>query len=285
MSSGSPPRIDAHVHLWDLSVRDQPWTTGAFAPLHRSFALGDVSGDLARAAVDGVVLVQALPLLDETRELLATAAGDALVKGVVGWIDLTATNVEEELSALKNGPWGDQLVGIRHLVQSETDARWLCRDDVRSGLAAVADAGLVYDLLILGAQLPAAVETVAALPQLQFILDHLAKPNISSSGLEPWGTGIRALASLPNAACKLSGMVTEADWKLWRVEDLRPYAELALDAFGVERMLFGSDWPVCTLAASYTEVVEAAAQLTEHMTPSERDAVFGGNAQRLYNVR
>ncbi|MCU1502354.1 MAG: amidohydrolase [Ilumatobacteraceae bacterium] len=280
----SVPRIDGHVHVWDLDVRDQPWTTGRFAPLHRSFALADAVAERERAGIDGVVLVQTLAVAEETPELLRLAGADAAVAGVVGWVDLTSAGVAEHLHRLQAEPYGDRLVGIRHLVQGEADPRWLCRPDVRRGLSAVADAGLTYDLLILPHQLPAAHETAAALPDLRFVVDHLAKPAIATGQLEPWSTGLRALASLPNVACKLSGMVTEADWTSWTVEQLRPYAESVLDAFGPERVLFGSDWPVCTLAAGYDEVVGAAEQLVAALSPAEREAVFGGSVRAVYRL-
>jgi L-fuconolactonase len=280
----APARIDGHVHVWDLAVRDQAWTAGAYAPLHRSFALADLAGERERAGIDGAVLVQTLAVAEETPELLRLAGADPAVVGVVGWVDLTSADVAEHLGRLQAEPCGDRLVGIRHLVQGEADPRWLCRPDVRRGLAAVADAGLAYDLLILPHQLPAAHETAAALPALRFVVDHLAKPAIAAGQLEPWATGLRALASLPNVTCKLSGMVTEADWTTWTVEHLRPYAECVLDAFGADRVLFGSDWPVCTLAAGYGEVVRTAEQLVAALGPAEREAVFGGAARAAYRL-
>jgi L-fuconolactonase len=277
-------RIDGHVHVWDLAVRDQPWTAGDLAPLHRSFALADVADESERAGIDGVVLVQTLAVAEETSELLMLAGADPAVVGVVGWVDLTSAEVSEQLGRLQGEPCGDRLVGIRHLVQGEADPRWLCRPDVRRGLSAVADAGLAYDLLILPHQLPAAHETAAALPELRFVVDHLAKPAIATGEIEPWATGLRALGSLPNVTCKLSGLVTEADWASWTVEQLRPYAEAVLDAFGADRVLFGSDWPVCTLAAGYDEVVRTAEQLVEALDPAERKAVFGGAARAAYRL-
>lgn len=204
--------------------------------------------------------------------------------GVVGWTDLTAPDVAAELARLGQGKGGRWLRGIRHQVQGEPDPRWLCRDDVREGLAAVADAGLVYDLLVLPGQLPAAVETARELPQLAFVLDHCAKPPVASGELEPWAADLRALAALPNVSCKLSGLVTEADWAQWTVADLRPYAEVVLEAFGPERVMFGSDWPVCTLAASYADVVAAAEELTGRLSEPERFEVFGRTAHRVYGL-
>jgi L-fuconolactonase len=278
-------RIDAHHHVWDLAVRDQEWTTGLPA-LRRTFTLDDLRPELAAARIDRTVLVQTVAVADETPEFLdlAAGAGADVIAGVIGWVDLTAPDVSDRLAALRERPGANQLVGIRHLVQSEPDARWLCRADVRRGLAAVAEAGLVYDLLVFPHQLAAAVETVRQLPSMSFVLDHLAKPPIASRELEPWRSDIRRLAAAPNVAVKLSGMVTEADPNDWQVADLRPYAETVLEAFGADRTMFGSDWPVCLLAGSYADVVAAAEQLIGELSAEERDAVFGRNAEAWYRL-
>ncbi|WHT19924.1 amidohydrolase family protein [Crossiella sp. CA-258035] len=278
-------RIDAHHHLWDLSVRAQDWLAGPeMAPINRSFVLPDLHQVTAVTGIGATVLVQTITVPEETPEFLVFAEASEIVAAVVGWTDLTAPDVPDTLAALKSGHGGRWLRGIRHQVQSEPDPRWLCRPDVRRGLAAVAEAGLSYDLLTLPHQLPAAVETVRALPQLEFVLDHCSKPPIAAGELEPWAADLRALAALPNVTCKLSGLVTEADWTQWTVDQLRPYAEVVLDAFGPERVMFGSDWPVCLLAAPYATVLETAEVLTDRLTPSERAAVFGGTAQRVYGI-
>jgi L-fuconolactonase len=279
-------RIDAHHHVWDLARRPQPWLASrALAGIHRTFTTADLAGPAAAAGVTRTVLVQVLPDAAETAEFLALAAGSELVAGVVGWADLTlGAAVGERLAALRAGPGGAYLAGVRHLVQGEADPRWLCRPDVRAGLAAVADAGLVYDLLVLPPQLPAAIETVRALPGLTFVLDHLAKPPVAAGTLQPWAGLIRTLAAEPNVVCKLSGMVTEADPDRWTVRDLRPYAETVLAAFGQDRLMFGSDWPVCLAAASYAEVVAAAEELTAGLGPDGHAAVFGGTAARVYRL-
>ncbi|WP_043618823.1 amidohydrolase family protein [Nonomuraea candida] len=272
--------IDAHHHVWDLSARPHAWLDSAkMAPVRRTFTLDDLAGPAAAAGVTGTVLVQVLPDLDETREFLSLAAGSELVAGVVGWIDLTAPDAADTLAALPGG-----LVGVRHGVQSEPDPAWLIRPDVRRGLAAVAAAGLAYDLLTLPHQLPAAIETVSALPELTFVLDHLSKPPIASGELEPWRGRIRELAARPNVYCKLSGLVTEADWRSWRTADLRPYAEVVLEAFGPGRVMFGSDWPVCLLAADYAQVARAAGDLCAGLSADERAEVFAGAARRAYRL-
>ena len=262
-------RIDAHHHLWDHEL---PWMADpALAPLRRAFTADDLAA--AARGIDRTIAVQAVSDADETAALLAVDS--PLIAGVVGWVDLTAPAVAFP---------GGKLVGIRHQVQDEPDPEWLCRDDVRRGLRAVSDAGLVYDLLTLPHQLPAAIATVRALPELQFVVDYLSKPPIAGGELEPWATQMRELAAFEHVACKLSGMVTEADWASWAVDDLRPYFEVVLEAFGPSRLLFGSDWPVCTLAASYEQVLAAAEALTAELSTDERAKIFGSNARRIYTL-
>ncbi|MFC9647306.1 MULTISPECIES: amidohydrolase family protein [unclassified Streptomyces] len=278
-----PGVIDAHHHIWDLSVRDQDWITGpAMAPIRRSFTLADLAAETRAAGVSATVLVQTIGVPEETPEFLAAADGSDLVAGVVGWTDLTAPGVADTLAALRELPGGGRLVGIRHQVQGEPDPEWLLRPDVQRGLAAVAAAGLVYDLVILEHQLPAAAKAAELLPGLTFVLDHLGKPPIAGGATEPWAGLVRALAARPNTVCKLSGMVTEAAWDSWTAEGLRPYADTVLDAFGPERLMFGSDWPVCRLAATYGEVLDAARTVTDGLSEDERDAVFRDTARRVY---
>ncbi len=220
--------------------------------------------------------------VDETREFLATAAATPFIRGVVGWVDLTDPAIGDVVTALRADPGGDRLVGIRHQVHDEPDPEWLTRDDVRRGIAAVADADLAYDLLVRSRELPAARALVASMPDARFVVDHLAKPPIRTGALQPWADLVSAWADLPNAAWKLSGLVTEADWEDWTPDDLVPYVDHALSTLGPDRLIFGSDWPVCTLAASYAQVVEAARLVTGRCSDAERDAIFAGNAQRVY---
>ncbi|MFJ6348151.1 amidohydrolase family protein [Streptomyces sp. NPDC092046] len=277
--------IDAHHHVWDLTVRPQPWITGdGLAPLARSFSMDDLATKARAAGVVGTVLVQTVCVPEETPEMLALAAGSDLIAGVVGWTDLTAPGVADALAALREAPGGDRLVGIRHQVQEEPDPEWLLRPDVRRGLAAVAEAGLAYDLVVTPRQLPAATAAAARVPGLTFVLDHLGKPPVAGGEPGPWAADLRRLAALPNTVAKLSGLVTEAAPGAWRTEDLAPYADTALDAFGPGRLLFGSDWPVCTLAADYTTVVDIAETLVHALARAEKDAVFRGNAIRVYGL-
>ncbi|MCX4402564.1 MULTISPECIES: amidohydrolase [unclassified Streptomyces] len=282
---GAAVRVDAHHHLWDLSVRDQDWITGPeLQPLRRDFGVADLAPQARAAGVDRTVLVQTVTVPEETPEFLALAAESELIAGVVGWTDLTRPDAADELARLRELPGGRHLKGIRHQVQGEPDPNWLLRPDVRDGLVAVAEAGLVYDLVVLPHQLPACVRAAAEHPELTFVLDHLGKPPIATGELRPWATAVRALAALPNTVCKLSGMVTEADLAKWTVDGLRPYADTVLDAFGPGRLMFGSDWPVCTLAASYAQVVDVAEELTGGLGAQERAEVFGGTATRVYRL-
>ena len=273
--------MDAHHHVWDLAVRDQPWTAGLPA-LRRSFPLAELEPELRRAGIDATVVVQTVCVAGETPELLALAAAAPVVAGVVGWVDLTAPDVPDRLAALRAAPGGARLVGIRHQVQSEPDPEWLCRPDVRRGLAAVGAAGVVVDLVVVPDQLPAAVRTAQALADVRFVLDHAGKPRIAAGEREPWAGHVRALAAADNTAVKLSGLVTEADHRRWSPDDLRPYAEVVLDAFGCHRTMFGSDWPVCLLAADYPGVVAVARDLVSSFSAAEQAAVLGGTADLWY---
>ncbi|MFJ8964375.1 amidohydrolase family protein [Lentzea sp. NPDC102401] len=272
--------VDAHHHLWDLSVRDQDWITDPpMGVIRRSFLEPDFIA--AAPDVSTSVLVQTVCVPEETPEFLAIAASSDVVGAVVGWTDLTSAAVGDALAELVDRPDGSWLRGIRHQVQSEPDPEWLCRKDVWHGLAQVGAAGLLYELLTVPRQLPAARRTVAALPQVQFVVDHCSKPAIGSDPGE-WAELVRSLAAHENVTCKLSGLVTEADWKSWSVADLRPYFEVVLDAFGPERLMFGSDWPVCLLAATYDEWLGAARELTAELSPDEQASIFEGTARRVY---
>lgn len=281
-----PDLVDAHHHVWDLGVRDQDWITGPdLAPLRRNFDAAELAAQARPLGVRATVVVQTVTVAEETPELLALAARDPLVAGVVGWTDLTSPGIADALAALRALPGGKRLAGIRHQVQHEADPRWLCRPEVLRSLAAVAAAGLVYDLVIVPEQLPAATEAARAVPQLTFVLDHLGKPPVAAGELQPWARELRRFAELPNTVGKLSGLVTEADWDSWTVADLRPYAEVALEAFGANRLMYGSDWPVCRLAASgYPEVLDTARALVEGLDAAERQAVFATTARRVYGL-
>ncbi len=275
-------RIDAHHHVWDLAVRDQAWTA-EFPLLRRSFTLDELHPSLVANDISATVIVQTVSVAEETPELLALAAAAEVPSLVVGWVDLTGPDVSDRLAELRSAPGGNRLVGIRHQVQEETDLNWLRRDDVRLGLAAIGSAGLAYDLIIKPQHLGVAADTVAALPDVRFILDHAGKPAIGKGERQPWQSNIADLARHPNVAVKLSGLVTEAG-PYWEIDDLRPYAEDLLESFGPERIMFGSDWPVCLLAASYDQVAHCAEELTAHLSSSERAMIFGATAAQWYGL-
>jgi len=254
----------------------------ALDPIRRSFGPEDLRGELRRAGVTGTVLVQTLSDTAETREFLQVAAATDFVRGVVGWVDLTSTNVEDELDALLDGPGGAWLVGIRHQVHDEQDPDWLFRDDVRRGLAAVQARGLAYDILVRARELPAATKTVDALPDLQFVLDHIAKPRIADGHDDLWAQRMPALAALPNVSVKLSGMITEASWESWTAADLRPFVRSVVDWFSVDRVMFGSDWPVCLLAGSYESTLAGLADALGGLSPTDEARVYGDNARSAY---
>lgn len=283
------PIVDAHHHMWDLKIRAQEWLRAPeLKPIWRDFPFDELEPEARAMDVEKTILVQVAPSTDETREFLAFAACTPLIGGVVGWTDLLAEDPAGQLEALRAAPGGHMLRGIRHLVQDEPDPDWLTRIDVQRGLRAIADAGLPYDLLVRPPQAAAALEVVRAIPELTFVLDHLGKPPISDttrSHPDPaWATWLRNLAAEPNVVCKLSGLVTEADWNTWTVADLKPYTDTAIEAFGPDRLMFGSDWPVCLLAGTYPEVLEAAKTLTDDLTPDDRAALFATTATRIYKL-
>lgn len=276
--------VDAHHHFWDPARASYPWMTDELASIRRPFGPDDLRPLLAERGVDRTVLVQTRSSLDETREFLAVAERTDFVAGVVGWVDLTAPDVASVLGALRAGPGGRWLVGVRHQVHDEPDAGWLLRPDVRRGLRAVGEAGLVYDLLVRPRELPAALEVARALPDLRFVVDHLAKPRIRDSADTEWAERLAPFSDLPHVRCKLSGLVTEADWSGWRPSDLAPFIRRAVAWFGPERVLFGSDWPVCLLAASYGQVVDALQAAIADLPAPARAAAMGGNAAELYGL-
>jgi L-fuconolactonase len=279
------PIIDSHHHFWDPDNGDYGWLSGPFAPIRRVFAPEDLRPSLQANGVSGTVLVQTWNDLGETWDFIRTAAATDFVAGVVGWVDLTDPKVGQTLAELQAAPEGRWLVGIRHLIHEEADPNWLLRDDVRRGLRAVSDAGLVYDLVPKLPHLPAALRTVEDFPELRFVLDHIAKPDIKGGGFAPWAALMRGFAAhRDHVWCKLSGMVTEADWRDWTPEDLKPYVAEALRIFGVDRCMFGTDWPVCLVAGSYDDVIGALKACLGHLSDAERAQIFGRSAIEAYGL-
>lgn len=279
------PVVDAHHHFWTPGRYDYYWMAGPeLEPIRQAFRPADLQPLLTASGVDYTVLVQTVPNVDETREFLEIAQDTPFVAGVVGWVDLTDPAVDATLAELRAGRGGEYLVGIRHMVHDEPDAEWLVRPDVQRGLQAVACADLAYDLLLRPRELPVALEVVKAHPQLRFVIDHLAKPEIASGLIADWRELIAPFGEQPHVMCKLSGMVTEANWTTWTSEDLRPYVDTVLDIFGTERVMFGSDWPVSLLAAHYGRVKEALEAALPPLTAAQEAAIFGGNAIRFYRL-
>jgi len=268
--------VDAHHHFWDPTRREYPWMGEELAAIRRPFGPADLHPLLEDNGVDRTILVQTVSSVEETREFLETAAANDFVAGVVGWVDLTSPSVAETLASLVS----DLLVGIRHQVHDEADPRWLLRDDVQRGIAAVGEAGLVYELLVRTRELPAALETVRMHRDMSFVIDHAAKPRIAAGSWDAeWEQGMAPFSDQANVACKLSGLVTEADWKSWTPEQLEPYVRRCVGWFGPSRCIFGTDWPVCLLAASYARVMDALQQIV-----GLDESTFGRTAQRVYGL-
>jgi len=272
--------VDAHHHLWDPAHRDYPWMGDELAAIRRRFDAADLKPLIDANGIDHTVLVQTVSSLEETREFLQAAADNEFIAGVVGWVDLTDVSAGKTLAGLKRSQGGTFLVGIRHQVHDEPDPKWLLREDVQRGIAEVGEAGLVYDVLVRTRELPAALETVKRHPGMRFVIDHAAKPRIAAGARdEAWEKALAPLADHANITCKLSGLVTEADWKAWNPGQLEPYVRRVLDWFGPERCMFGSDWPVCLLAAPYADVVEATRSII-----GDDANVFGETATRVYGL-
>lgn len=274
-------RIDSHQHFWRYSPTKYEWIDDSMAVLWRDFLPQDLEPHLRKSAFGACVAVQATQTLEETRWLLDLAAQSPFIAGVVGWVDLRAPDVQAQLEEFARNP---RLVGIRHIVQSEPDDRFLLRPDFLRGIALLETFDLAYDLLIYPRHLPLAIEFARRFPRQRFVLDHLGKPAIRACELQPWANQMRELAKLPNVFCKLSGMVTEADWRNWKLEDFHPYLDVAFDTFGPERLMIGSDWPVCLVAAPYAGVVDIVLDYVSNLPQSAAEAVLGGTARRFYKL-
>ncbi|MFM9107601.1 MAG: amidohydrolase family protein [Chloroflexota bacterium] len=279
------PVVDSHQHFWNLDRFSYFWMQGdAIRPLQRDFGPDDLGPLLRENGVDATVLVQALMSVDETRWFMETAAATPFVAGVVGWVDLLAPDVAEVIAGLRARPDGWTLVGARHMVQDEPDPDWLLQPAVRRGLLALAEAGLAYDLLLKPPQIAAATRLCAELPEVRFVVDHIAKPPIASGEIAAWRAAMAPFAGMPHVSCKLSGMITEADWAGWRPEHLEPYVQQTMEWFGEDRVMFGSDWPVCLLAGGYGQVKAALEQALGPVSPVARAKIWGGNAIRFYGL-
>ncbi len=274
-------RIDAHVHFWRYAPEDYGWIDGTMGAIRRDFLPDDLAPLAARVGVEGVVAVQARQDAAETDWLLDLAARHSLIRGVVGWVDLQAPDARDALARVARNPL---LVGVRHIVQDEPDDAFLLRPGFLRGVAALAELDLAYDILVRPRHLPVALEFVRRFPGQRFVLDHLAKPDVGRGDLAGWERGLRALAACPNVVAKMSGLVTEADWVRWTAEEIRPCLEVAYDCFGPERLLIGSDWPVCTLAGDYARVMGVVTDFLSARPVTEQSAVLGGNAARFWRL-
>jgi L-fuconolactonase len=273
-------RIDSHQHFWEYDPAQYPWITDRLGRIRRSFLPPNLEPELKAAGMNGCVAVQARQTIEETRWLLGLSDRHPIIKGVVGWVDVRADNVEEDLEQLAKHP---KFVGVRHVAQDEPDERFLVGKDFLRGISKLKQFDLAYDILIFPKQLPAAIELANHFPEQRFVLDHIAKPLIQDRIMEPWRTQIRELAKAPNVMCKVSGMVTEARWDTWRAEDFDPYLDVIAETFGVERLMYGSDWPVCLLAAPYEAVFDIVnAWVARRGLRSE--GLFGDNCAAFYKV-
>lgn len=273
--------IDAHQHFWVYNQRDYEWIDERMASIRCDFLPADLKPQLQHAGFEGSVLVQVRQTLGETRWLLELAENNPFILGVVGWVDLRSPHVRADLQSFAGK---SKLVGIRHIVQAEPDG-FLFDQNFLRGISVLEEFDLAYDLLIYSKHLPQAVEFVRRFPRQRFVLDHLAKPPVKSGVSDVWARGIRELAAFPNVYAKLSGLVTEADWQAWQPEDVRPYLDVAFECFGPTRLMIGSDWPVCLVAAPYARVMNLVKDYISGCDEKEREAVLGGNAATFWRLK
>jgi L-fuconolactonase len=272
--------LDSHVHFWKYDKNEYAWIDKSMKLLQKDYLPTELEQTLKRNGVDGCICVQAIASELETRFLAELAGSHKFVKGVVGWADLQSPQVEKHIAELKNYP---SIVGIRHIVQSEPDD-FMYDERFRGGISLLSKYGYTFDILIYPHQLQAAVDLVKMFPEQRFIVDHCAKPAIKNKDLEKWRSGITDLALFPNVSCKLSGLTTEAKWKEWSPSEFYPYLDVVFNAFGTNRLLFGSDWPVMLLSGIYVQWKSMLEKYMENHLPEEREAVFGLNARRIYGV-
>ena len=280
-SSKTTKKIDAHQHFWLYNPAEHAWMTDEMAAIRRDFLPPDLKPLLDRLGFDGCVAVQVRQNVEETRWLLELAGRHDFIRGVVGWVDLRSPGLTSRLAEFAGR---EKLVGVRHIVQDEPDDEFMLREDFRRGIAHLNELDLTYDVLIYPRQLRAAIRLVEEFPDQRFVLDHIAKPPIAEGKREPWATGLRQLALCPNLYCKLSGMVTEARWKAWQAPDFRPYLDVVFEAFGPERLMIGSDWPVCTLSASYEAAMGVVLDYVAQLPPARQNGILGANCAHFYRL-
>lgn len=279
-------RIDSHHHVWDLAVREQDWMVGdALKPISKTFTMADMEPELEAASIDYTVIVQTVAVMEETPEFLTIAAEHPKVAAVVGWLDMEAEDITPALESHLSHPEAHRLVSIRDLAQYQEDPRWLMRPNIVRNVQRLGERGLSFDILTLAPQLAAAVDLVAACPDTQFVLDHISKPNIAAGDIDGWAKDMKALGELPNVVVKVSGMVTEAKWDNWTVETFRPYVDVVTENFGPQRMMFGSDWPVCLLGGTYQDIVGIVETITADWSASEKEAFWSTTAINAYRLK
>jgi len=272
--------LDSHQHFWRYDERQYPWIPKD-SPLHRDWLPADLEPLLKATGLKGSIAVQARQSLEESRWLLNLADNHPSIKGVVGWVDLQSETVERDLIELSTH---SKFVGVRHVVQDEPDVNFMLRPAFLRGIGKLKQFHLTFDILVFPTQLPAAIELVQQFPEQPFVLDHIAKPFIKAGTLSPWREQIRELATFSNLFCKVSGMITEADHAHWKPSDFKPYMDVVFEEFGEDRLMFGSDWPVCLLAGSYGKVFELVDSYARRLSSASRDKLFGGTAARFYHV-
>ena len=275
------PKIDAHHHFWHYRPEEYSWINDSMAVLRRDFLPDDLQLLLAQHDFNGSVVVQARQTTEETEWLLHLADRYDYIKGVVGWVNLCSDDLDLQLEKYSANK---KFSGVRHVVQDEPDENFMLRKDFQHGIGKLAKYGLAYDILIFPGQLPRAIQLVRHFPDQVFVLDHMAKPQIRKQEVQPWKQHMDALANYQNVACKISGMVTEADWYGWKANDFRPYMDAVVNAFGISRIMIGSDWPVCTLAGKYGEVTGMAVNYIGQFSHHEREMILGANAVRVYSL-
>jgi L-fuconolactonase len=275
-------KIDSHQHFWRYDAARDAWITDSMAILKRDFLPEHLAAELTANGIDGSVAVQADQSENETIFLLDLAEKHNRIAGVVGWVDLLSPRVAERLEYFSHF---SKLRGFRHVAQSEPDDRFLAHEQFVKGVAQFRAFGFTYDILIYPKQLPAAIHLVTQLPEERFVVDHMAKPEVKSGKTSPWAAQMKEIAQNKNVFCKISGLVTEADWKHWKADDFKPYLDVVFSAFGADRLMFGSDWPVCLLAATYSQVKQLIDSYVKGFSQSDKDKIFGGNAARFYGLK
>lgn len=275
-------RIDAHQHFWEYHPEEYPWITEELGVLRRNFLPSDLAPELIKSDLEGSIAVQARQSLTESRWLLSLAEKNSHILGVVGWVDLCSDQIDAQLAEFSSHP---QFVGVRHVVQDEPDNSFMLRPDFLNGIDRLKNHGLSYDILVFPKQLEAALQLVAQFPEQLFVIDHIAKPSIKDGSLQPWQRHIKEFSKFPNVNCKISGMVTEADWDNWKQEDMKPYLETVMETFSPNRLMYGSDWPVCLLAGNYCRIIDLATHYISQLSTQDQELVFGGTAAQFYKIQ